>query len=116
MDNTFQTIVMSIAIILLIITLIIIGVSIYNTKSIVRFPPVSADCPDYWLDESNGNASKCVNSKNLGSCNVKTMDFSTSMWSGNVGLCNKAKWAKACDLTWDGVTNSSVDCQNVIGN
>lgn len=116
MDGGFKTIVISIATILLIITLIIIGINIYKKKYLMVYPPVSADCPDYWLDESDGNASKCVNAKNLGTCNNKIMNFSTSMWAGNVGLCNKAKWAKACDLTWDGVTNSSIDCQNVIGN
>ena len=112
MTNTFQSIVMTIAIILLIISLIIVGISIYNTKYNVMFPPVIANCPDYWQDDSDGDASKCVNVKNLGTCDVQTMDFSTSMWTGNNGLCNKAKWAKACNLTWDGVTNSSVNCSD----
>ena len=110
MANTFQSIVMTIAIVLLIICLVLIGMTIYNTKYNMAFPPVVADCPDYWLDESQGDASNCVNSKNLGTCNVNKMDFSKSMWTGNNGLCNKAKWAKACNLTWDGITNSSESC------
>lgn len=109
-NNTFQGVVMTIAVILLIICLIFIGISIYNRKYTLAYPPVVADCPDYWLDLSDGNASKCVNEKNLGTCNVDEMDFSKSMWTGSNGLCNKKQWAKACNLTWDGVTNSSVSC------
>jgi len=110
MAKTFQSIVMTVAIILLIITLVLIGITIYNTKYNIAYPPIIADCPDYWLDESDGDSSKCVNTKNLGTCDVQSMDFSTSMWSGSNGICNKGKWAKACNLTWDGVTNSSINC------
>lgn len=115
MNQSFQTIVMVIAVIILIITLIVIGVSIYTAKNSVAYPPVVANCPDYWLDESDGDSSNCVNVKNLGTCNTPKMDFSTAMWTGNAGMCNKARWAKACNLTWDGITNSSMDCVNIIG-
>ena len=112
MANTFQSIVMTIATVLLIICLTLIGISIYNNKYNLAYPPVVADCPDYWLDESDGDASKCVNVKNLGTCDVREMDFSKSMWTGTNGICNKAKWAKACNLTWDGVSNTSVSCSD----
>jgi len=64
------------------------------------------NCPDYWNDYSNGNGSKCVNTKRLGTCNVEEMDFSLSKWTGNNGLCHKYKWARSCDLNWDGITNN----------
>jgi hypothetical protein len=110
---TFQKIVMTVAIILLIICLIIVGIALYHQKFNVAFPPVVADCPDYWLDRSDGDSSNCVNKKNLGteSC-AKTMNFSTSTWTGANGMCNKSKWARACDLTWDGITNNSKVCDN----
>ena len=38
------------------------------------------------------------------------MNFTTSPWTGDDGLCNKSKWAKACNLTWDGVTNNKNAC------
>ena len=38
------------------------------------------------------------------------MDFSYSHWNGKDGLCNKYKWAKKCDLTWDGITTSDDAC------
>jgi hypothetical protein len=111
--STFQTSVMSIAIVLLIIWLIFIGVSLYRNKYNKEFPPILANCPDYWVDESqNNNGSKCVNKKNLGNSQcAKTMDFSSSMWNGTGGVCAKSKWAKSCGLTWDGIDNNSGACK-----
>lgn len=108
---SFQSITMIVAIVILILCLIFIGVSLYKSKYNTQYPPVVADCPDYWLDLSDGDGSKCVNEKNLGSskCN-KTMNFSNSFWVGDNGLCSKYKWAKKCNLTWDGVTNASDPC------
>jgi len=108
--SSFQNIVMSIASVILIIVLIFIGISLYNNKKHSAYPPVIADCPDYWLDMSNDDSNRCVNSKNLGSCNTKDMDFSSSFWTGSDGLCRKYKWARKCDLTWDGVTTNSNIC------
>lgn len=111
--STFQTSVMSIAIVLLIIWLIFIGVSLYRSKYNKEFPPILANCPDYWVDESEtNNGSKCVNRQNLGNSQCsKTMDFSSSMWNGPEGVCAKSKWAKSCDLTWDGIDNNSGACK-----
>ena len=109
---TFQKIVIFVATVFLILMLIVIGIAMYKNRNNYVFPPVVPECPDYWVDESsNGSGKKCVNVKNLGneSC-PKTMDFSTSTWSGDRGLCNKSKWAKACGLTWDGVTNLGSKC------
>ena len=41
------------------------------------------------------------------------MNFTTDVWTGDDGLCYKSKWAKACDLTWDGVTNNTNACADV---
>ena len=108
--SSFQNVVMSIASVILILVLIFIGISLHNNKKTTAYPPVIADCPDYWIDMSEGDGNKCVNSKNLGSCNKKDMDFSSSFWTGYNGLCHKYKWARKCDLTWDGITNSSKHC------
>jgi hypothetical protein len=111
--STFQSIVMSISVVLLIICLIFIGVLLYKNKYSKKFPPIIANCPDYWLDQSDkNNGSKCFNAQNLGNgqC-AKTMDFSKSAWNGPDGLCAKSKWAKSCDLTWDGIDNNSDVCK-----
>lgn len=104
---------MTIAVVVLIIWLIIIGISLYRSKNNKEFPPIFANCPDYWIDESEkNNGSKCVNKQNLGDSKCqKTMDFSGSLFSGIDGLCAKSKWAKSCGLTWDGVDNNSSACK-----
>ena len=106
---SFQKVVITIAIVLLVLALIAFGVILYNQKYNAEYPPVVADCPDYWVD-LNGT---CVNSKNLGkdSCS-KEINFSQGEWAGDNGLCLKQKWTKACDLTWDGVTNHSDACNS----
>jgi len=123
MEFNFQKIVLSIAIIVFIIMLIFIATVLYKNKYGVNFPPTVSQCPDYWIDQqspsgsmenSNGantNNQSCVNVKNLGnvSCD-KNMDFTGSFWQGSAGDCNKYKWAKSCDLTWDGITNKPDIC------
>ena len=104
---SFQKITIGVAIILLIICLIFIGYSLYNSTYNVAYPPVQADCPDYWLD----NEKNCVNVKELGldEC-PREVNFNGAFWTGDDGLCRKYQWAKACNLTWDGVTNNKNAC------
>lgn len=104
---SFKKIIVIIAIILLILALISFGVAFYGEKYNQQYPPVMAECPDYWVD-MNG---VCINEKNLGkdSCSKK-MNFNNDAWTGANGDCLKQKWAKACDLTWDGITNNTNLC------
>jgi hypothetical protein len=123
----FQKIVLTVAIVIFIIIMIFVGSALYQNKYATTFPPVVSQCPDYWIDNQssinnpNANSSEtqtsqaCINVKNLGntSCS-KTMDFTGSFWQGSTGSCNKYKWAKGCDLTWDGITNSPNICDTTI--
>ena len=119
MEFNFQKIVLSVAIIVFIIVLIFIAIVLYKGKYDVKFPPTVSQCPDYWIDNQDQNGSNdlnntsqlCTNVKNLGnvSCD-KTVDFSGAFWQGATGNCNKYKWAKSCDLTWDGITNNPNIC------
>ena len=101
----FQSLVIVIAIILLIASLTFIGYALYSNKSDQQFPPVQATCPDYWTSH-NG---KCVNSHNLGQC-PGPVNFNTPHYQGDQGPCNKSKWAKSCNVTWDGITNNDSIC------
>lgn len=107
----FQQIVLYMAIILLIVALIVFGSMLYTDAKV--YPPTQAQCPDYWIDMSGGigTGGYCINTKNLGKggCSNR-MNFNTGVWTGDDGLCNKQKWAKGCDLTWDGVTNNPNAC------
>jgi len=109
--RSFQSIVMIIATVLLIISLIIVAIVTLYSRHSKNYPPVISDCPDYWADQSReGNApgSNCVNVSKIGSKScADTMDFSTAQYRGSQGLCAKVNWAMGCNQTWDGVTDSA---------
>jgi uncharacterized protein YxeA len=104
----FQKIVLSVAICLLIVILILTALIAYRAKETDQFPPVIAQCPDYWKAEDNNT---CTNIHSLGKKDCSNnMDFTTADYSGSDGLKKKCEWAKGCDLTWDGITNSETNC------
>jgi hypothetical protein len=100
--NSFQKIVLIIAVVTLIVLLIFIGIILRNNKSTQSWPPVTGDCPDYWVDTS-GNGGNCINVKNLGTCS-SNMNFSNPTFTGSNGNCSKYQWATNCGVTWDGIT------------
>ena len=100
----FQKTVLTVATVILIIYLCFIGIILYRQKNNYTYPPVIANCPDYW--DISGNL--CRNSLNLGKSTCSnTMDFTTAQWSGSNNLSKKYKWAKTCNLTWDGITDNA---------
>tara|TARA_B100000424_G_C22944224_1_gene502455 strand:+ start:4385 stop:4771 length:387 start_codon:yes stop_codon:yes gene_type:complete len=124
MAFNFQKTTLTIALVIFIILMIFIGAVLYKNKYDKKYPPVIASCPDYWIDEEppisadslnniDFQTTKCKNIKNLGkdSCS-KTMNFTGEFWEGESGDCNKSKWAKNCDLSWDGITNNPDVCKN----
>lgn len=105
-----------IAFIVLILAFMFIAFSLSKVNITSQYPPVVAECPDYWLDLSDGSGNKCVNKQsNLGNSDcAKTMSFSDSSWSGELGLCRKKQWAQKCNLTWDGITNNNHTCNTLL--
>lgn len=109
---SFQKTILIGAIILLIIMLVVIGVSLSKSTNEQVWPPIIGECPDYWVDMS-GNGEECLNSHSLGKCNLPvdgqpgmdTMNFNEAPFNSANGLCAKNKWARACDITWDGITS-----------
>jgi hypothetical protein len=105
----FQKIVLIVATMILIVVLVIIGISLSKSMN-NNWPPTVADCPDYWIDLS-GNGQACFNTHGLGKCNIPsesdklTMNFNQSPFIGSNGICAKYKWAKNCQVTWDGITS-----------
>jgi hypothetical protein len=100
---SFQKIVLTAAIVILIIALIFIGLALRAGQKNMSWPPVVGDCPDYWVD-TKGSGANCVNVKNLGTCKTKSMNFTTSNFTGSNGTCNKYTWATNCGVSWDGIT------------
>ena len=109
---SFQKTVLTIGSILLVLILLFTGYILYRNKYTGEFPPVISECPDYWVSQIESGQNICSNVKNLGkaSCSKK-MNFNRPPWNGSDSVCYKSKWARSCDLTWDGITNSNVDCK-----
>ena len=97
---SFQNTVMTIALLMFIIIMIIVGILMNGAKKSVDFPPEIGDCPDYWELQSDG---KCKNSKSLGefsSCSL--INFKDAQYRTKKLKCEKAK---LCKVEWDGITN-----------
>ena len=67
---------------------------------------IRSECPDYWVVEA---PNKCRNSHRLGKCLTNgpeggSMDFTADYFnndqSGNYAKC---RWAKKCNVAWDGI-------------
>lgn len=106
--SRFQKTVLIIAIILLILTLIVVGIALKKAVSTQTWPPIIPECPDYWFVDGSGNNTKCVNLKDLGTCNPSsghlTINFNVAPFNGTNGNCEKYNWANKCGVSWDGIT------------
>jgi hypothetical protein len=117
----FQSTVLTVAVVLLLICMILISIALVKSKGAEQWPPIIGDCPDYWIDLS-GNGAQCVNMKDLGTCSSGTsgahqqMNFTVPPYTGQNGLCAKYKWAKGCGITWDGITSGVPNPCDVSGN
>lgn len=130
--NTFQTTVLSIALVVLMIIFIVIGIVMANNRLNIMYPPSSLPCPNYWQLNSDGTCNIPVAITpaegvpptppvNFGTWDGKTLDgkttvpglksgtvnFNNANWgSGNqTATCAKQKWAKQYGILWDGVSN-----------
>ena len=101
----FQKITMLVASIILILMLTFIGYVLYNNRQNKQFPPVIGECPDYWIIQNK----QCRNPHNLGRC-PGPKNFNTKYYKGHGGNCMKSKWAKNCNLSWQGLTNNTKIC------
>lgn len=111
----FRAIVGGTALALLIVTTVIMAISMWRASKATTFPPVIGECPDYWTASASKHGTLCTNVLGMGnpnSCKVanpgSTMKFAGASWNGPDGNCKKAKWARKCGLTWDGLTNTGV--------
>tara|TARA_B110001450_G_scaffold236922_1_gene242753 strand:- start:4375 stop:4740 length:366 start_codon:yes stop_codon:yes gene_type:complete len=116
MLTDFNKIVLSIAVVILIGGLIILGMLISKSMFEETYPPIVSDCPDYWdvtYDTNNDLVCKNISTVNKGrsDCNSYNVDlFSQSGSDLNDVICEKYKWAKKCNIIWDGVTNNNKAC------
>ncbi len=121
--DSFKYSVIYVSIIILIIALIVIGLSIRNTVSSKKWPPIIGNCPDFWkFDDATR---ECVNINGLGNTDdtvcpnypagghttCERFNFEDdTQYSGAIGKCNKQSWANDVGVTWDGITNDRDLC------
>jgi hypothetical protein len=102
---------MSISFVLLIVCLIVIGYALRSSSKTALFPPTTAVCPNYWNIGPKAatcykdNYDDCTTSNNRSSS--RCLIFSSDEYSS---LCKKQEWAKAKNVTWEGVTDVQSAC------
>ena len=103
----FNSIVMIVATVILILTLTMIGVALKNQKNLMSFPPIISECPDYYEISVIGDEVTCNKKEDLQTNpNCDELKISNALYQGTGGLCEKRKWADKCEVSWDGVTNN----------
>jgi len=121
MLGNFNRTVLIVASILLIFGLIIVGFFIVKSLEDSAYPPIISDCPDYWnvLYDANANKDKkCQHNyinrpiSNAECNNYPTSEFNKIGSSVDDIICAKHRWAKKCNIQWDGITNNSKACLN----
>jgi len=106
----FQQIILFISIVIFIFSLVFIGIMLKYSENKGNWPPILAECPDYWMIDGSGNNAICVNVKDLGTCPPMNGDkhlkvnFNTPVFTGSNELCAKYTFAKKCGISWDGIT------------
>lgn len=123
--NEFNVLVLNIAIVVFIITLIVVGVILYYSVNNARNPPFTTACPTYFkLDSSGENCvidddtypstiTYPVEASDLDNLRTTCASVPVSKFKGTNKdkiLCAKNRWAKSCNVFWDGVTNNNSAC------
>jgi hypothetical protein len=111
--NFYKTSLM-IMVVVLIICLSVLGVVIQSSETSKLYPPTVADCPDYYVKNSDGICEDPTQTlSNIESCNTVNpeADFPKRKGIGKrSGLCRKKRWAEGCNINWDGITNNENIC------
>lgn len=110
----FETKVVGLACVILIIALSIVGYLLAKAKHASKpWPPTIAVCPDYWEDKT-GTGKHCTNPHNLGKCAIGEIPpdgVDLTFLAQPKNRCYASLILKDnCDLSWDGITNDDNAC------
>ena len=106
---SFQKTVLTVASVILIVSLIIIAIILKVSKSNTKYPPEIGVCPDYFLPKRKN---VCSNPKGLGKNLGDEVKFTGDSACGTE--CNKrnyiarCRWANENGVQWDGITNMNL--------
>jgi len=124
--DIFYIVVSSIAIILLILILTVIGIMMKSQNAITNYPPYQSQCPDYWGVNADGTCQQPASDNRINNLPTSyraasddtlnkaktsgptigpyTFDFSKN------SICDNMAWTKRWSIQWDGVSNSLAKC------
>jgi hypothetical protein len=110
---SFNSVVLHVAIVILVICLILIGLAIWQSVygDGVKWPPVDVVCPDFWTSTTethkNNKINMCHNNLKLGK-GSDTNDASCDKFNVNdyKNNCDKRKLAIKCGISWDGISDN----------
>ena len=129
--DSFYTLVVTIAVVILILVLAFLGWTMSKHKETGGLPNLQTTCPDYWKIENDVTTGKAyclqppdksyinygddgASSKDLPKDVFKDgkFDFTNTGWSaaGGNAVCAKKKWADSHKINWDTVTNTTATC------
>ena len=115
--DSFFIVVLSIASIILIVSLATIGIAIQKGARGGTFPPVANSCPDGWTTTSSANPN--ATNETIYTCTAPS-GFTQTLTSGEgltwtsntiayndntTSICDKRKWTTRNNILWDGVSN-----------
>jgi hypothetical protein len=124
--DTFYLIILSIAVILLILFLTIVGIMMRRQRKDEIFPAIPNACPDGWTNDASNNCivptplpppltDMILRNATVGTtvnttANIKTyaINFNDPGWNGLGGksaICAKRSWVNKNNVEWDGVSN-----------
>jgi hypothetical protein len=105
--NIINKIVLIFFSLLLATLLVLVVINLNNSK--YKFSPIISDCPDYWsiqVDPKNNNNITCLNTKNLGTCNIPKFSITKQELKLDSIRCMIKKTLNMCKFTWDGISNN----------
>ena len=107
-DGAFQKQVAHVALVIFLIMMALMALMMAKFKENQLYPPEVPPCPDYWV---NKGGQKCENRPGLGNgtC-VGEHNFSAKKYQGMKGRKERCKFAKLCEIEWDGLTNVKGTC------
>lgn len=124
--DSFYFIVLSIATVILILLLIILGVLMSYSKNKITHPPSYSKCPDYWTLDTTDNKSCAIpvnsstdttkfNIPSTGYNNINNtpgytstkIDFTDGGWKtrSKTRECAIKDWTNKYGVEWDGISN-----------
>lgn len=132
--DSFYLIVLTVASLVLIVTLAFMGWNMSNAKKGSRYPSITTSCPDNWTPTSSTDPSskkvviKCTRptgnnaggedlstymttpaSKGYNATDTNALDFTAASWSaaGKDPTCEKREWAQKYKIAWDSVASAN---------